>query len=296
MKHSNEESKVHLEKITEGLGRIFGFDGEITPYFWEIAEKGELTGDRILLEDKIWGSPSLQPVSLNKYLDWLTTEQYGRFGGLDRNSIDYFVEDFGSILSEFQIYMAYYVDEIFHIYLGKVNDNWFGLCQGFDGLSERIRYPNIYKRTSDKFLTADTTVGFETLVNYLLDASAKGSFLMSRDLSSSHRDYMYDMAETQTLMIEKVLTSSGFLTRFEFDSFANLQDSIHVMASDVELLEEFELTKKYKDVEQYLYEELTDTQVFIIGPPSNSVFHIYVLGKDKDNDWAGILIETGFMS
>jgi hypothetical protein len=72
MKLSNELLKTQLEKNIDGLGRAFGFDGEIKPYFWEISKKGELTADKILLENKIWDYPCLQVVSSDEYVAYFT--------------------------------------------------------------------------------------------------------------------------------------------------------------------------------------------------------------------------------
>lgn len=182
MKLSNQLLKTQLEKNVEGLGRAFGFDGEIKPYFWEISEKGELTAEKILLENKIWDYPYiLQSISLDEYNDWLAYRAK-RFGEV-HDRINTLTQLLDSNLVEFQIYRAYYPDESFHLYIGKT-----------------------------------------------------------------------------------------------------------------EILEEYGLTEKYRELERYLTQDLNDPQVFVVGPSSNSLFDIYILGRDRDNDWAGVQIEVRLLS
>jgi hypothetical protein len=68
------------------------------------------------------------------------------------------------------------------------------------------------------------------------------------------------------------------------------------MSSSTEILEEYGLTEKYRELERYLTQDLNDPQVFIVGPSSNSLFDIYILGRDRDNDWAGVQIEVRLLS
>lgn len=75
MKSSNQTLKAKLEEITEKLGRLFGFDGKVSPYFWEISEKGELTAKKILLINEVWDLKSLEQISLEDFLNWLENRQ-----------------------------------------------------------------------------------------------------------------------------------------------------------------------------------------------------------------------------
>jgi hypothetical protein len=295
VKLSNKIIKTQLEKNTEFLGQVFGWDGEIKPYFWEIAEKGELTAEKILLENKFQNIPSLETVSLDKYVDWLATTQK-KFGGLRENKLYLLTEILDSNLVEFQIYQAYYLDDFFHLYLGKIDEIWFGLCETFPALDEIALYPDSYRTTSNKFSIPDVIVAHKAKTSFLIEELRRNDFSVTNKFSSDDDIFMWDCAESKSLLIEKLLTLARFITRFEFSDLANLCESVRISGDPTGLEKKLGLIEKYQNLEQYLQRSLTEQQAFVIGPPSESDFELYVLGRDRDNDWAGVFIHVGLLS
>jgi hypothetical protein len=296
VKSSNKHIKSQLGETVEALGRSFGWDGEIRLFFWEVAEKGELAADKILLENKFENIPSILAVSMDEYVDRLATRQK-RFGGLRENRLYTLADLLESNLSEFQIYQAYYLDDIFYFYVGKIDEIWFGLCETFPALIHLNRVTHVHRTTSDKFLVP-SIVGCEMKVAFLLEELRKNDFLTTSkfgcDGDLDENLYMWDCAATKSLLIEKLLTLARFLTRFEFVDIANLKESVR-LSGDTEVEEERGLMDNYQALELYLQNHLTDQQVFVVGPPSQKSFELYLLGRDQDNDWAGVSVHVGLV-
>jgi Nuclease A inhibitor-like protein len=296
VKPSNEHIKSQLRETVKGLGRSFGWDGEIRLYFWEVAEKGELAADKILLENKVENIPSIRSVSLDEYINWLAARQK-RFGGLRENRLYTLAELLESNLAEFQIYQAYYLDDIFHFYVGRIDDIWFGLCETFPALRHLNRVAHVHRTTSDKFLVPKV-IGCDMKVAFLLEELRRNDFLTTSKFGcDGDLDldlYMWGCAATRSLLIERLLTLARFLTRFEFVDLATLKESVR-LSGDTEIEENLGLMGNYQALEQYLQENLTDQQVFVIGPPSQENFDLYVLGRDQDDDWAGVAIHVGLL-
>lgn len=103
------------------------------------------------------------------------------------------------------------------------------------------------------------------------------------------------MAETEDLAVEKVLASAKFLITHEFNGFVNLGNSVNIVLTAWNEIEE-ELQDDYKELELFLLQELTNQRVYIIGTPLYNKIDIYVLGNDSDNDWVGILINVEFIA
>lgn len=292
MKSSNQNLKAKLEKNTNKLGRLFGFDGKVSPYFWEISEKGELTAKKILLNNEVWDLKSLEQISIEHFLNWL--ENRKKLYSQHDSKYYQLIDIFQSHLSDLQIYRAYYVDKVFTIFTGKTKDNnYFALCEPFPELNQLGRYPNAYKDTSDKFLIPDVS-NDEAFISIVQDLELH-KFKVIKGFSGNDDVYMWEMAETEDLAIEKVLASAKFLITHDFDGFVNLGNSVNMELTEFnELGEEFQ--DDYKELELFLLQELTNQRVYIIGTPLHNKFDMYVLGNDSDNDWVGILINVEFIA
>lgn len=58
MKPASAEMVANLAWFTQGL--VFPKYGRIHPFIWEVAERGELTAERLMLSNQIWNNKSLK--------------------------------------------------------------------------------------------------------------------------------------------------------------------------------------------------------------------------------------------
>jgi hypothetical protein len=73
-------------------------------------------------------------------------------------------------------------------------------------------------------------------------------------------------------------------------------NSVNISDDNNDLIHELGMYDNYQEIKRYLQEEIANQIVYVVGPPANNLFHIYILGNDEDGDWAGVLIETGLLS
>ena len=66
MKPANAEMVANLAWFTQGLGfpHFYG-SRSIRPFIWEVAERGALTAEQLMLSNIIWGNKSLKLDQVN---------------------------------------------------------------------------------------------------------------------------------------------------------------------------------------------------------------------------------------
>ena len=113
---------ANLARVTQGLGFPEEYQsGSIRPFIWEVAERGGVTAEQLMLSNLSWGNSYLRLAQL----DNLSTPGYDAKQPLLTILL--------SNLIEINIYKAYFPYHGFDVYIGKTQDNdWFGICSQID--------------------------------------------------------------------------------------------------------------------------------------------------------------------
>lgn len=67
MKYINEQWIAEFNSLTQGLEFGYLTNSLLKPFIWEVNEKGELTAEKLMLSNKIWGINSLSPINFDNY-------------------------------------------------------------------------------------------------------------------------------------------------------------------------------------------------------------------------------------
>jgi Nuclease A inhibitor-like protein len=180
---------------------------------------------------------------------------------------------------------------VFPLILGQTQTgDWVGLCPKFradaTASDDRIR------PTADRAVVKDSQpIQIDTLkqIAQLKAATAKGVLMLQAYNSCEWvSEFFWKAAANPESVIADLLISTGFLKIFPFQGFSNcLTDGYRP-----ELLtpEEKAFYAQFTTLDRLLRSELTDIQEYIIGGYTN--FHLYVVGKTADGDWAGVATQA----
>ncbi|MCU0570571.1 MAG: nuclease A inhibitor family protein [Oculatellaceae cyanobacterium Prado106] len=282
MKVMNETLRQRLQEAIENLEPLFGREHAVTPYFWETAEKGTFTLASLLLENQVEDYPSLTPISYDAYLQRVQSREL--FNDPKVGEWRELAQILATYLDELQIYLVYYFDECFYVYLGKTEEVWFGLCEPYPDLKPFQTFSD--NATSEGSLNR-VSPGTSSPRPQLVEVLENHDFSLTRGLGETYESYIWETAETQSSLLETILTSARFLTTVEFTSFARLMEMVLVDSSEI---------PDMNQLVQCLKEETSNQKAYVIGSYSNTTFQIYVLGNAQDNDWAGVRLEVHTVS
>ncbi len=302
MKPYNEELFANLKCLTQGL--VFSDDerGSLNPFVWDVSERGELTAEKLMLSNKIWGSKSLKRLTFDVFLEKASEDKQTKA----------LFKILQSHLTNIEIYQAYFPDDVFNVYIGKTRDeDWFGLCSPFESSGK-----DYSGGTSEKFIIKNIYPTQATLD--LLKELQNNHFYLTNQYAKYQRKWMRQYADTKDKLIEKLMDSVKFFTTQEYKSMLNVAAAYSSELRDVEREVEYRETvyfdeetgieyeiemeppiefeyppgTDYRELDDFLESTLTNLRVYTIGANSNSDFHIYVLGNTQDGDWAGVLIDV----
>lgn len=301
----NEEIYSTLANLTKGLG--FADFGKLNPYIWGIEAQGELTTEKLVLSNKVWGRHSLRLIDINS---------------LNKPDWQNVIEVIKTHLQEIEVYQAYFPDEGFYIFIGKTSDNeWFGISSSFlyELKGSGLHYMG---RTSNQFLIEEITPHSQSALKLIefLETSVYIDILQEYD----SQKFTWHVTETREEILEKVLASVGFLITQEFDGIQSLATNFSPTLRDIEEyinnycdipssyydedtgieyeidkgtreqypLPEYPIDKDFRNLDHWLELFLNDLVVYAIGANSNGEFDIYVLGYTQEGDLAGVLIDV----
>jgi hypothetical protein len=184
-----------------------------------------------------------------------------------------------------------HIFESFNILVGKTRDDcWIGISS----ISPYSDYP-LTRPTPEKFipqslglLTRDLQE-LEAKVKPILDSLA---FVVRQfyDSYEEVKNYACEFAETEAVLIDRLLYLSNYLRTWEFKGMS-------LGEGDEESLEGYGYTEEdeeYSEKEEYKFEELDrllitmlrDLRVHILG--NQSIFDIHAIGRLPDGDWLGV--------
>jgi Nuclease A inhibitor-like protein len=277
MKSENIDLVEELTTIAENL--VFGEDGSISPFIWEVAEKGVLSAYNLVRQNRVWDIPSLDSRDFQEFIE-----------GAGRKKEEYqaLYEVLESRLAEFEFYIAYYPDEIFCLYTGRTSDgDWIGVCSGFEidaaaSFVAGFETPKHYQVKS--ILPSQAAL---QLISSLEDAGFSQAKLPVWDISNriEKKKYIYEVAQQKEEVLEKLLTSAKFLVIQDFG------EGIGVLASQFYDLGD-NPQRDYKNLDRVLESKLKDLRVYLVGLCSVGEFDIYVIGSTATGDYAGVLIDV----
>ena len=307
MKPYNEELFANLKCLTQGL--VFSDDerGSQNPFVWDVSERGELTAEKLMLSNKIWGSKSLKRVTFDVFLEKVSKDKQTQA----------LLKILQSHLTNIEIYQAYFPDDVFNVYIGKTREeDWFGLCSPFESGDK-----DYSGGTSENFIIKNVTPS-QAILN-LLEELQNNSFPLTNQYAKYQRKWMRQYADTKDKLIEKLMDSVKFFTTQEYKSMLNVaaryNNELAYVESETEYISrhnsetsyfdeetgiEYEIEMEptieieyppgtdYSELDDFLKSTLSNLRVYTIGANSNSDFHIYVLGNTQDGDWAGVLIDV----
>jgi hypothetical protein len=254
MKFENIELVEELRTVAENL--VFGDDGSVSPFVWEVAEKGVLSAFALINQNRVWDIPSLEVKDFHDFI---------KDAGRNKEEYQAIYEVLESHLAEFEFYIAYYPDEIFCLYVGKTSDgDWIGVGSGLQIEA-----------------AASFVAGFETSAHY---QEAKVPIW---DIANKieKKKYIYEVAQQKEEVLEKLLTSAKFLVIQEFGEGINMLGRKFYDPED-------DPQRDYKQLDQVLKSKLKNLRVYMIGLPSSGEFDIYVIGNTSTEDYAGMLIDV----
>ncbi|BAY81339.1 hypothetical protein NIES267_08150 [Calothrix parasitica NIES-267] len=307
MKPYNKELFANLKWFTQGLTFPDDERGSLNPFVWDVSERGELTAEKLMLSNNIWGNKSLKRIEFDDY--------WGKSRANKQTTV--FIETLQSHLTEIQIYRAYFPDDGFSLHTGKTNyGDWFGLCSPFDSHGQ-----DYSGRTSEQFNIKNNSPSQQIL--NLVEELQNNSFPLTNQYARYQSKWMWQYSDTKDKLIEKLMDSVKFFTtqnyknifniaaryanelaaieaEIEYYSFYNNQTSYYDEETGIEyeldikepIEYEYPPGQDYRELDNYLKSTLNDLRVYTVGANSSCNFHIYVLGKTQYDDWAGVLIDV----
>ena len=306
MKSHNAELVANLKSFTQGL--VFSDDerGSLNPFIWDVSERGELTAEKLMLSNKIWGTKSLTRLTFDVLLEKASKDKQTKA----------LFKILQSHLTNIEIYQAYFPDDVFNVYIGETREeDWFGLCSPFESGDK-----DYSGGTSEKFIIKNVSPN-QAILN-LLKELQNNYFPLTNQYASYQRKWMRQYAETKDKLIEKLMDSVGFFITQEYEGiqyiaakysselrdieYNNSHRDIETPYFDGETYIGYEIDvyierpieieyppgTDYRELDDFLKSTLTNLRVYTIGANSSCDFHIYVLGKTQDGDWAGVLIDV----
>lgn len=69
MKSHNKELLANLKWFTQGLTFPDDERGSLNPFIWDVSERGELTAEKLMLSNNIWGTKSLKRLTFDVFLE-----------------------------------------------------------------------------------------------------------------------------------------------------------------------------------------------------------------------------------
>ncbi|MGB3204098.1 MAG: nuclease A inhibitor family protein [Crinalium sp.] len=318
MKPTNAEIFRILNELTAGK-KFTDYDSVVQPFVWEVVEQGELTAKKLLLSNQIWNKPSLKVQTIETFLQEL--EQRGNCYNyliLPEERIKFLLSILQSKLTDIQIYLGYFPDNTFEVYVGKTKNNvWFGICTpvsyGYYDLARR--FP---QGSSERFLIKNPVSPDSDILELQNQLVAEGFFL---DDEFSEKRFRWEIGQSSDEVLEKILSSFKFLVIQEFEAIQilalqfdvelrNLEEEGGGREIDIEFYvdpdsgEEWEIeiyrrtppeyprNKDYRAIDSFLKSRLTNLRIYAIGAVTCRIFNIYVIGNTEEEDWAGVLLNV----
>lgn len=305
MKPVNEEINSILANLAKGLK--FADLGKLSPFIWETEVQGELTTEKLILLNKVWGIYSLELIDIDSFNQpsWLPI-----------------IDAIKASLEEIEVYQAYFPDNGFCIFIGKATDGeWFGISSSFN-YELKTSGRNYVGGISNQFLREEITSYSQSALKLIefLEKSVYIDLLQKND----RQKFTWCVTETREGVLEKVLASVNFLIIQEFNGIQNLATRFSPQLRDIvecinnywdtpssyfdeETGIEYEIDRETRDeyplpeypknedfrsLDDWLESFLNNLVVYVIGANSNTEFNIYVLGYTQEGDLAGVLIDV----
>jgi hypothetical protein len=278
MKPENAELAKELASVAENL--IFGEEGSIHPFVWEISEKGEWSLYNLVVQNQVWGIPSLKAENFEVFKQCAPNNL--------REEYQEIFDVLKSCVKEFEFYVAYYPDETFCLFLGKTTDgDWIGVGSGFEFDPYASFVGNF--ATPENFRIADVTPSQAALQvkSNLADRGFSEATLPIWDVTNRRekKKYVCEVARQKEQLIEKLLTSVRFLVVQDFGEGINVLGSQFYSPED-------DPQRNYQELDRVLQSRLTNLRIYMIGLPSVGEFDIYVLGNSSSGDYVGVLMDV----
>jgi hypothetical protein len=198
MKPENAELVEELASVAENL--IFGEEGGIHPFVWEISEKGEWSLYNLVVQNQVWGIPSLKAEKFEDFKQRAPSNL--------REEYQEIFDVLQLCVKEFEFYVAYYPDETFCLFLGKTtDDDWIGVGSGFE-FDQYAGFVASFE-TPDNLRIDDVTPSQAALQvkSNLANRGFSEATLPVWDISNRRekKKFVYEVARQKEELVEKIL-------------------------------------------------------------------------------------------
>jgi hypothetical protein len=277
MKFENIELVEELRTVAENL--VFGDDGSVSPFVWEVAEKGVLSAFALINQNRVWDIPSLEVKDFHDFI---------KDAGRNKEEYQAIYEVLESHLAEFEFYIAYYPDEIFCLYVGKTSDgDWIGVGSGLQIEAAASFVAGFETSAHHQVASILSSPAALQVISHLENRGFSQAKVPIWDIANKieKKKYIYEVAQQKEEVLEKLLTSAKFLVIQEFGEGINMLGRKFYDPED-------DPQRDYKQLDQVLKSKLKNLRVYMIGLPSSGEFDIYVIGNTSTEDYAGMLIDV----
>lgn len=279
MKPENVALAGELAVVTDNL--IFSWDGMISPFVWEIEEKGAWSAYNLVMQNKVWSNPSLKVCNFEEF-------NQGVRNKAEKDEAQNLYEVLKSHLEDFEFYTAYYSDDIFCIYVGRTADSdWIGIGTEFDFDPHASLIAHYETSKSYEFKSVLPSSAALQVISNLEQAGFYEAKVpvWHFDYRKLEKQYIYQVSQQKEELVERILIASRFLAIREFG------EGIDVLGNEFAVCED-DPQKDYKQLDRLLKSRLTNLRIYMVGLPSSGEFDIYVIGNTSTGDYAGVLIDV----
>ena len=281
MKPENVALAGELAVVTDNL--TFGYDGRISPFIWEIEEKGAWSAYNLVMQNKVWGNPSLKVCNFEEY-------SQGANNKAEKDKAQALYEILKFHLEDFEFYVAYYSDDSFYIHVGKTSDgDWIGIGTEFDFDPHASLIGHYETSESCQFKKALPSSAALQVISNLEQAGFSEAKVPVWHIDYLRLDkkkkYIYCVSQQKEELVERILIASRFL------AIRELGEGIDALGNEFAVCED-DPQKDYKQLDRLLKSRLTNLRIYMVGLPSSGEFDIYALGNTSTGDYAGVLIDV----
>jgi Nuclease A inhibitor-like protein len=279
MKTENAELAEELANIADNL--IFGEDGSIRPFIWEISERGEWSLYNLVMQNQVWEIPSLRVENFEDFNPIAPSNL--------REEFQEIFEVLKSCIGDVEFYVVYYPDEIFCLFLGRTTDGyWIGVGSGFN-FDQYASYVANFETPENLRITDDISPSQAALQvkSNLEQRGFSETKLPVWDAANrwDEKRCVFVVAQQKELLIEKLLTSVKFLVVQDFGEGINVLGSRFYASED-------DPKRDYQELDRVLQSRLTNLRLYMVGLPSVAEFEIYIVGNTPSGDYGGVLVNV----
>jgi Nuclease A inhibitor-like protein len=317
----NTEILSRLENLTQELWCSDA--GRVKPFIWEVAQQGELTTKNLLLFNEIWDRPSVKQVDLEAFSERLKERGGAYYSPIQLNEqrVRSLLDILQSKLTDLEIYLCYFPDVVFDIYIGKTqNDLWFGVCTPVEYEYRRMRnrFNYAFRAGNSENLLIKSSVVPDSDIIELQDPLMEEGFYPGEDMPDDEI-FRWEIGESSDEVLEKILLSFKFLIVQEFQDIqefvlnfdVNLRslkeegpwekeidvyiDPVSGEASEIEVDSDtpiYPRSKDYRELDSFLKCQLTNLRIYSIGVVLCHDYNVYVVGNTPTGDWAGVVLNA----